>query len=444
MKSYSLQQLAEAIGGSLPHGGHEVSITSGVSTDTRKVRQGSLFIALKGDQFDGHCFVSEAKEKGALAAIVHEQSQAPDSFPVILVQDTLKGLQALAHWYRRQLNIPVVAISGSNGKTSTKDFTRSVLSKRYRVNATEGNLNNHIGLPLTILAAEEQDEVMVVEMGMNHAGELEPLCEIARPDISVITNVGTAHIEFLGSQEAIAQEKGTLARALSSEGVLVVPSSCEYLEDFRQDTRGRVIAVGESGIRADRICLGADRSDFDLTVDDLGCVPTSIAVPGYHMITNALLAAGVGIELGLDLTEISQGLQASRLTSGRLRKYECRGVTIIDDTYNANPESMAAALQTAASIPIRGARTAVLGRLAEQGHFASTAYQALGKLARDLGVRLVSIGTDVEALNAPLHFDTIEPAAMWLSENTNSGDLVLFKGSRSAAMERVMNLAYPE
>ena len=444
MKSYSLQQLADAMSGTLPQGGGELVISTGVSTDTRKIADGALFVALKGDRFDAHEFLDQAVASGAGALVIQDVASLPAGVPAVLVDDTQQALQDLAKWYRNELKIPVVAISGSNGKTSTKDFTLSVLSQRFRVNATLGNLNNHIGLPLTVLATKGDDEVGVFEMGMNHAGELAPLCDIARPDISVITNVGTAHIEFMGSREAIAHEKGTLARALGEKGTLLVPSDCDFIDDYRASTAGTVIVVGEGAIRAENVVARTDGSTFDLVVDDLGRIETSIAIPGRHMVSNALLAAGVGVVLGLTLEEISAGLKNSTLTSGRLRQFESNGVSVLDDTYNANPESVMAALHTLAGQPARGVRTAVLGKMAEQGEHAGPAYLRIGALADELGLRLVSVGSEAAGMNAPHHFETVEEASGWLSENTHAGDLVLFKGSRAAAIERVMNLAYSE
>ena len=227
MKSYPLQKLAHAMSGSLLQGGEDCVISAGVSTDTRRLSAGAMFFALKGENFDAHHFLAEAVEAGAGALVLQDDSDLPEGIPVILVNDTLKALQALAKWYRGELGIPVVAITGSNGKTSTKDYTHSVLSQKFRVNSTLGNLNNHIGLPLTVLATAANDEVGVFEMGMNHSGELAPLCEIGRPDVSIITNVGTAHIEHLGSRKAIAIEKGNVARVLSEKGTLLLPSDCD-------------------------------------------------------------------------------------------------------------------------------------------------------------------------------------------------------------------------
>ena len=444
MKSYPLQKLAYAMSGSLLQGGEDCVISAGVSTDTRCLPAGAMFFALKGENFDAHHFLAEAVEAGAGALVLQDDSDLPEGIPVILVNDTLKALQALAKWYRGELGIPVVAITGSNGKTSTKDYTHSVLSQKFRVNSTLGNLNNHIGLPLTVLATAADDEVGVFEMGMNHSGELAPLCEIGRPDVSIITNVGTAHIEHLGSRKAIASEKGTVARVLSEKGTLLLPSDCDEAYDFRASTPARVITVGDGEIRAENTVSGESGSAFDLTIDGLGTKRTSISIVGRHMISNALLAAGAGYVLGLSLDEISAGLTNAKLTSGRLRRYLSHGLTVIDDTYNANPESVIAALETLASLPGSGRRIAALGMMAELGEHAVEAYPRIGRIARDLGVTLITVGDDADKYGDDHHFRNHEEAATWLSNETSPGDIVLFKGSRMAAMDQVMKLTFPE
>jgi UDP-N-acetylmuramoyl-tripeptide--D-alanyl-D-alanine ligase len=444
MKSYPLQKLAHAMSGSLLQGGEDCVISAGVSTDTRCLPAGAMFFALKGENFDAHHFLAEAVEAGAGALVLQDDSDLPEGIPVILVNDTLKALQALAKWYRGELGIPVVAITGSNGKTSTKDYTHSVLSQKFRVNSTLGNLNNHIGLPLTVLATAADDEVGVFEMGMNHSGELAPLCEIGRPDVSIITNVGTAHIEHLGSRKAIAIEKGTVARVLSEKGTLLLPSDCDEAYDFRASTPARVITVGDGEIRAENTVSGESGSAFDLTIDGLGTKRTSISIVGRHMISNALLAAGAGYVLGLSLDEISAGLTNAKLTSGRLRRYLSHGLTVIDDTYNANPESVIAALETLASLPGSGRRIAALGMMAELGEHAVEAYPRIGRIARDLGVTLITVGDDADKYGDDNHFRNHEEAATWLSNETSPGDIVLFKGSRMAAMDQVMKLTFPE
>jgi UDP-N-acetylmuramoyl-tripeptide--D-alanyl-D-alanine ligase len=444
VKAYPVKELAAAMNGTLVQDEAEWVITGGVSTDTRRIPGGAIFFALKGDRFDGHEFLDQAAESGAGALVVERAENLPPRIPVVKVDDTLLALQQLAGWYRRELGLTVVVITGSNGKTSTKDFTRSVLSQKFKVNATKGNLNNHIGLPLSVLATGEDARVGVFEVGMNHAGELAPLCEIAKPDLSIITNIGTAHIEHLGSREAIAREKGTVARALEEEGTLLVPASCDFVDEFRASTKGKVMTVGEGAVRAEKVSPEAGGSNFELVIEGLGRIPASIAVSGRHMVENALLAAGAGAVLGLSLEEIARGLKEAVLTSGRLRQYKSQGAVVIDDTYNANPESVIAALETLAGMPGEGRRIAVLGMMAELGDHASEAYPRVGGKAGELGLTLLTVGDEAEKYGAGQHFHTAEEAATWLDQEVTSGDIVLFKGSRMAAMERVMNQAFPE
>jgi len=323
MKSYPVSQLAAAMNASLPQGGGEVVISGGVSTDTRSIPEEALFFALRGENFDAHNFLDQAVKAGAAALVIDKADAAPAGVPVLLVDDVLAGLQRLAHWYCAQLGIPVIAITGSNGKTSTKDLTRAVLSQKFAVNATKGNFNNHIGLPLTVLSTEEDHEVGIFEMGMSNPGEIAPLCQIAPPDISIITNVGSAHIENMGSKEAIAEEKGEVAKALKPAGSLLVPANCEFVEYYKDRTSGRVVPVGNGRgvVRAENLQSGSNGSNFDLVIDGQGRIPASIPVTGRHMVSNAMLAAAAGHVMGLSLEEIAVGLSSAELTSGRLRQF---------------------------------------------------------------------------------------------------------------------------
>jgi UDP-N-acetylmuramoyl-tripeptide--D-alanyl-D-alanine ligase len=367
------------------------------------------------------------------------------------VTDTLLALQKLALWWRRQLDIPVVAITGSNGKTSTKDFTAAVLGRKFKVSATRGNLNNHIGVPLSVLATTPDHTAAVWEMGMNHSGEIAPLCEIARPKFGVVTNIGSAHIEFLGTREAIAEEKGMLARALPSDGTLFLPAHCEFLDYIRQRTKAHLVSVGNCRgmVRAENAVFGADGSTFTLAIDGETPVEVWLPVPGRHMVTNALLAAAVAWKLGVSPQEIAAGLGTSILTDGRLCRYQSQGVSIIDDTYNANPESMAAAIETLADTPvINGARRIiVLGRMGELGSHAPAAHHRTGELAAEHRLTVIAVGDGAEGIaegagGAP-HFKDLEQAAEWLTQEVKPGDVVLFKGSRAATVERVMHAAFP-
>jgi UDP-N-acetylmuramoyl-tripeptide--D-alanyl-D-alanine ligase len=452
MKPISAQQLADILGVPLAAGAGDVVISGGVSTDTRALPVGCAFFALRGETFNGDLFAQQALASGACVVVVQDwQGVCPPDAAVIVVADTLRALQRLACWWRQQLDLPVVAITGSNGKTSTKDFTAAVLRQRYKVSATRGNLNNHIGLPLTVLATTLEHTAAVWEMGMNHAGEIAPLCEIGRPRYGIITNIGTAHIEFLGSREAIADEKGMLARALPADGVLFLPVACDFHDYLRKRTRAHSISVGNGrgAVRAENLQFAADTTTFTLVIEGVEPAEVILQVPGRHMVQNALLAAGVGWKLGLTVQEIATGLSSASLTGGRLGRYESGGVSIIDDTYNANPESMAAAIETLAVMPLaEGARRIiVLGRMGELGPFAKEAHLRTGALAAERALTVLAVGDGAAAIaegaKSSLYFPDLADAASWLKREVKPGEVVLFKGSRSATVERVMHAAFP-
>ena len=452
MKPLTAQQIADILGASIVAGNPAALASGGVSTDTRTMPQGAVFFALRGENFDGDRFAKAALDSGAAVVVVHKwNGEAPADAAVLEVPDALLALQRLARWWRKQLDIPVVGITGSNGKTSTKDFTAAVLSRKFKVSATRGNLNNHIGVPLSVLSTTPEHQVAVWEMGMNHSGEIAPLCEIARPKYGIITNIGTAHIEFLGSREAIAEEKGMLARALPPDGTLFIPATCDFHEYLHQRTKGSIVPVGNGRglVRAEELHFEADCTHFNLVIGGEESAQVTLPVPGKHMVTNALLAAGVGWKLGVPVADIAGGLSSAELTGGRLNRYESKGVTVIDDTYNANPESMAAAIETLADMPVvNGARRIiVLGRMGELGAHAAAAHLRTGQLAAKRGLSVVAVGEGAEgiacgAFNSP-YFPLLDDAAMWLSSEVKPGDVVLFKGSRTATVEKVMNSVFP-
>ena len=443
--------LARHAGGEIAAGrGDAVART--VSTDTRTIPAGSVFFALRGERFDANDFAAQAIAAGASIVVVERWTgEAPEHAAVVRVPDSLAALQRFAAWYRRQRELPVVGITGSNGKTSTKDFTAAVLGRAFEVCATRGNLNNHIGVPLSVLSLEESHTAAVIEMGMNHPGEIAPLCEIAKPNLGIITNIGTAHIEFMGSREAIAEEKGALARALPEDGALFVPAGCDFHDYFKRRTKARVIAVGNGRglVRAENLRQHDGRSRFTLVIDGQASAEVDLPVTGRHMVTNALLAAGAGWFLGMASEEIAAGLSSTVLTSGRLRRFVSGGITVFDDTYNANPESMAAAIDTLAETPVGGGgrRFAVLGRMGELGPHAAVAHLKVGRLAADRGLLVVAVGEGSQGIadgaGKAEHFPDEVTAAAWLASQAKPGDVVLFKASRSAAIERVMHRAFP-
>lgn len=452
MNPIDASTLARHAGGELAAGRGSV-FANAVSTDTRSIPAGSVFFALRGERFDANDFAAAAIAAGASIVVVERwDGDCPDHAAVIKVADSLSALQRFAAWYRRQRELPVVGITGSNGKTSTKDFTAAVLGRAYSVCATRGNLNNHIGVPLSVLSLEEHHGAAVIEMGMNHAGEIAPLCEIAKPNLGIITNIGTAHIEFLGTREAIAEEKGALARFLREDGALFVTAGCDFHDYFKRRTKARVITVGNGrgAVRAENLQQEDGRSTFTLVIDGAPSARVDLPVTGRHMVNNALLAAAAGWFLGMAPEELAAGLSSTVLTSGRMRRFTSGGITIFDDTYNANPESMAAAIDTLAETPVRngsGRRFIVLGRMGELGPHAAEAHLKVGRLAADRGLVVVTVGEGAEGIaegagNAE-HFPDGSAAAAWLAGHAKPGDAVLFKASRSAAIERVMHQAFP-
>ena len=448
MDPTSLQEVAHWAGGTLRGG--ERTQASTICTDSRSMKPGDLFVALRGEKFDAHSFVAEAARLGAIGAIVEEVAPGlPEEFAVIQVPDTLRALQELAMNYRRSLPMQVVGLTGSSGKTSTKDMTASVLSRRFQVARTEGNLNNHIGLPLTILKARESDQAGVFEMGMNHPGEIAPLAAIAGPDVAIITNIGMAHIEHMGSRDAIAQEKGMLAEALHPGGYLILNADDEYSESIAARTNADVVMAGliKGEVRAHSLHNHFHGIRFTMEADGRS-VDAEVPVPGIHMVRNALLATAAGRVFGLTLEECAEGLRELHLTKGRLEQKIVRGIHVLDDSYNANPESMIAALSTLAGLPAAGRRIAVLGRMGELGQEAEAGHRSAGETAGKLGIDYVlGVGDEAHWISEAAYqhgvervqqFDSIEGAVEALQSYARAGDVVLVKGSRSSKMERIV------
>jgi UDP-N-acetylmuramoyl-tripeptide--D-alanyl-D-alanine ligase len=448
MDALTLLEVADMCGGVLRPGSPPPTVRR-ISKDSRTLIPGDLYLALRGENHDGNAYVKEAEARGAAGAIVDDPAVDPSpDFPVILVDDTLVALHRLAAAWRDRLALKVACITGSSGKTSTKEFAASVFSVRYRVVKTEGNLNNHIGLPLSILAASIADDVAVWEIGMNHPGEIAPLAKLARPDLAIITNIGVAHIEFLGSREAIAAEKGALAEAVGLQGSVILPADDDFASRIAARTSARVVQVGLSSgaVSASDLEMSASGCRFALHHGS-ETVRTSIATPGEHMVRNALLAVAAGLQLGIRLGECAEGLSAARLTEGRLTHRVLRGVMLLDDTYNANPDSMDAALDTLGALRVAGRRIAVLGRMGELGEHAAAGYQRVGRSAARILDALIAVGPETAPLRETARaaglkevhaaVDTSEAAGV-LRQLARKGDIVLIKGSRAARMERVI------
>ena len=450
MNSLSLDQVAKFAGGSLVAGNGDVTIFR-VSTDSRTLQPGDLFVPLRGENFDGHKFVQQAVERGAAGAMVEENWKGTTAadFALIRVADTLVGYQTLAANYRASLPLKVIAITGSNGKTSTKDFVAATLAKKFRVTKTEGNFNNHVGLPQTMLAANRDDEIAVWEIGMNHPGEIAALAKLAAPDVAIVTNVGIAHIEFMGSREAIATEKGALVEAVGPNGTVILNADDAFSETIAKRTSAKIILAGieKGSVRAGDVRQSATGSEFTILEGAHRC-RAQLPVPGTHMVQNAILAVAAGRAFGLSLEECAAGLASTPLTKARLQITEINGIQFIDDSYNANPDSMKAALRTLIELDADGRRIAVLGEMGELGDESERGHREVGEAAAELNVdELIAVGpagaaiaraAEKAGLENSKAVDSPEKAAELLGENASPGDLILVKGSRTARMERVL------
>lgn len=445
MKQVSLQQVVEFCGGKLLQEGAATNVNR-VSTDSRKIVAGDVFVALKGEKFDAHSYLDQVNKAGAAAVMVSQPVPHTLNCAVIQVRDTLAALQALAKAYRSWHQPLVIGITGSNGKTSTKDLACAVMAKKHQVCATPGNLNNHIGLPLSILGLGEGDTCGVFEMGMNHPGEIAPLAAIAQPDAAIITNVGVAHIEYMGTREAIALEKGMLAEAVHAQGVVVLNANDDFTPAIEARCRARVLkaGIGAGDVSAHDLKASADGTSFTLNFGGES-FEAFLPIPGEHMVGNAALAAALGWSQGIAPADIIAALREVKITKGRLETKQHNDVIFLDDSYNANPDSMKAGLRTLAGLECAGRRIAVLGRMGELGVHAESGHREVGAYAAQLGLDAIfTVGGSEAALISEVargaHFADHAECAAHLKAYLSAGDLVLLKGSRSAGMEKIFTL----
>ena len=448
MSMMTLREAAQAMSGQLI-GGDAALV--GVSTDSRKTRSGELFIALRGETFDGHGFVATAKAAGCAAAVI--DTLAPEGLrqlglPLIVVADTRQALGALAAWWRSRFDIPVVAVTGSNGKTTTKEMITGILRTAFgdAVLATQGNFNNDIGLPLTLLQLNGGHRAAVIEMGMNHPGEIAYLARIARPNVAIVTNAQRAHLAGMGTLETIATEKGSVFMALSKTGVAVINSDDPWASLWRSQAGGR--QVMDFSFEQDAFVKGLRYShglESRLSIAAQGkTVEVVLSVPGAHNARNALGAAAVGLAAGISLNSVRDGLAAFVGVKGRLqRKNGLNGVVVLDDTYNANPDSVRAGIDVLAATV--GRKILVLGDMGEIGDMTGQFHDEVGGYAKSQGVdRLLAFG-ESSALAAHNfgdggeHFRKIEDLVAVLSVEMAAGTTVLVKGSRFMRMERVVD-----
>lgn len=464
MRSVSLEDVAAGTGGRLE--GPERLAVRGVSTDTRTIRAGDLFVALRGERYDGHQFVEEALSAGAVAALVESRDARNGvplarDLPLVTVPDTLRALGDLASYVRRGLALRAVGITGSTGKTCTKDLLVSVLSRKYRVAASQGSYNNEVGAPLTIFSIKNTDEVLVSEMGARHAGDITRLTDIVRPELGIITNVGVTHLQLFGSVDGVADAKAELARALPPDGALFLNAGDRWTTWISRQTRARVVRFGSgkgSRFRATDIELDAmGRATFTLRGPGFE-VQASLPVPGSHQVENALAAAACASEMGVSPAEIAEGLAGAQVSGWRVELLEApAGFLVLNDAYNANPHSLSAALETLQSLSSSRRAIAVLGAMTELGARSREFHAEAGRESVRRGVDiLVTVGRRARdyasaACAAGLPRGSAfrvadERAALeLLAAIVEPGDVILVKASRVQGLDRLaLALASPD
>ncbi len=420
-----------------------------VGTDSRNVKSGELFIALRGEHFDAHQHIAAAQAAGAIAAIadVAGAPLAPADMPLIMVNNTRSALTQLAYAWRSRFSMPLVALTGSSGKTTVKEMLAAILREHVgdAVLATRGNLNNEIGVPLMLLELNASHRYAVIELGMNHSGEISRLTQLARPNVALINNAGRAHIEYLGSEEAIARAKGEIFEGLSSQGVAVINADDAHAtlwQKLLNKNKCLRFCIEQSADISARYTLSAAASEMMITAPT-GRVIVTLNAPGLHNVRNALAACAAAVALNVPLAVIQSGLSRYSGFKGRLqRKAAPGGATIIDDTYNANPESVRAAIDVLAHVP--GKRLLVLGDMGELGERAAACHTEIGAYARQVRIeKLYALG-EMSALTAVAfgagarHFESIEALQAALKTELAPDVTALVKGSRFMKMERVV------
>lgn len=430
---------------------------SGYSIDSRTAGEGDLFFAVRGERLDGHDFASAALARGAVAAVVSRTrvSSLPDevlSAPLLIAEDPLLALQSLAAHTRRQWGRRVVAITGSAGKTTTKEAIATALEAKFKVLKSQGNLNNGFGLPLQLLRLEPEHEIAVIEMGMNHSGEIAALCRIAAPDWGVVTNVGTAHIEnFAEGQAGIARAKFELVASLPTTGVAFLNCLDPYVSQFGRDFHGRVVYFGE-GPCADPQIMSVTEDLDGLHVNYRAGEHEgnfTLHMLGQHNATNALAGFAVALEAGVDMKAAVARLETLTAGDKRGQIIEIAGAEILNDSYNSNPEALRSMIRTLAARPSAGRRILVAGEMLEQGEHAAELHTACGVAAAEAGIDVV-VGVQGNARHlaaaacsggvASLFLPDAEAAGRWLVQNVVPGDVVLIKGSRGVHLERAIEI----
>ena len=448
MKPITLNEVAKACGGEL-HGDPDIKITS-IVTDSRQARAGSLFAAIKGARADGHRFIPMTVEQGAVCVLC-EEAPAVDT-PYILVDSTLVALKGIAEYYRSLFSIPFIGITGSVGKTSTKEFISAVLAQKYKVHKTAGNFNNELGVPLTLFGLEEDHEVAVIEMGISGFGEMTRLSKMVRPDISVITNIGECHLENLGDRDGVLKAKTEMFTYLNENGTIILCHDDDKLSTVTNYNGIKPIfyGTGDDEYRAENIvekgldgiaCTLIHHARMDDPVEDLR-IEVTIPTMGRHNVLNALCAMAVGTKLGLTADEIKQGLMNFQNVGSRNRVIKNDRYTIIDDCYNANPVSTKAGLNTLSALS--GRRVAVLGDMKELGKDELALHHSVGAYAKEVGIdALIAVGplskATAEGYGDNAHyFEDVDGCIAQINDILHFGDTILVKASHSMHFEKIV------
>jgi len=450
----TIQEIARAVGGQILHNVETPAITS-VSTDTRKITIGALFVPIVGEKFDGHDYLDTAAKSGAVCAFT-ERADIPTDIPLILVDSTRRALMELAGYYRRIHNVKVVAITGSAGKTTTKDMIYHVLARKYKTKKTLGNFNNDIGLPLSIFQLEADDEALVLEMGMNHAMEIHELSKTGAPDIAVITHIGDAHIENFENREGILHAKLEIVDGLKPGGTVILNGDDILLTGdiatgktaafkVRYPSLANIISAKPPGDANAKLLSGSE-CHFNWKGHD---IKLTVPLPGAHMVMNALLAAAVGIEMDVSPEEISLGFDDFIPPGGRLSVENINGMTVINDAYNSNPAAVRESIKILRTQP--GAKVAILGDMNELGHVAEQRHREIGAFVAEMGINLlITIGPLSRFTNDGYHtasgtanmshryFPTVDEFLLECGKLLHPGDVVLVKASRGMAFERIV------
>ncbi|MEG0132617.1 MAG: UDP-N-acetylmuramoyl-tripeptide--D-alanyl-D-alanine ligase [Clostridium sp.] len=448
METIKLSEIVSAIDGKILVKGKKDGFSK-VIIDSRKISKGDIFFAIKGENFDGHGFVNVAVENGAELCIVHEDEEYKnlnEGVSIILVQDTKKALLDLASYYIDTLDIKVVGITGSTGKTSTKDLIAAALSKKYKVFKTAGNFNNDIGLPLMIFNLDSSYEVAILEMGMSNLGEIETLTKVAKPSIGVITNIGTSHMENLKSRENILKAKLEIATNFGSENILIINGDNDMLYNHESD-KYKIVKIGienDYNFKACRIIIDKDRIEFGVMEDEEEINMTiKVPVPGKHNVLNSLLAIAVARKLKVSYQDIQEGMKNLEATSMRLDVINFKDYVIINDAYNASPDSMEAALEVLKTY--EGRKVAVLGTMKELGEQSDVAHRRVGEYAKSSGIdMLITLGEYNKEFeigygnNNFASFESMNELIGFLEKSLKPGDVILLKASRSMKFENII------